>query len=66
MGQQKYSGESNWQHEPRTEHNMDDSFGEGNKTRNWQKNPPREVLDRSEGKKNDSEQSTKKDDKPLP
>lgn len=51
MGTQKYSDEGNWKHEPKTEHPIDDSFGEGNRTRNWQKDPAKKVLDRSEGKK---------------
>lgn len=38
MTSQKTSEESNWQHEPKTEHYVADKFGKGTNTRNWKKN----------------------------
>lgn len=38
MSRQSFSEESNWKHEPHSEHYVDDKFGEGTDTRNWVKN----------------------------
>lgn len=38
MSKQSFGDESNWKHEPKTEHYVEDKFGKGSATRNWKKN----------------------------
>ena len=48
MSNQSFKDESNWKHEPHTEHHVEDKFGKGTDTRNWNKN----LDQRDESKEN--------------
>lgn len=42
MSRQTFRDESNYKHEPHVEHNVDDKFEKGTKSRNWKKNIKKE------------------------
>ncbi len=62
MGRQTYRDESNRKHRPHNEHDVDDKFGKGTQTRNWNKNLKRykDVYNVDDTKLKHVEESEKK------
>jgi DnaK suppressor protein len=48
MSKQSFGDESNWKHEPHSEHYVKDKFGKGTETRNWKKNLDPNVEEQKE------------------
>jgi DnaK suppressor protein len=61
MGTQNYGDESNWKHQPETEHYVEDKYGKGSHTRNWKKNLEEKSEDAADFSK-DEEMTEKKSD----
>jgi hypothetical protein len=65
MGRQTFRDESNRKHKPHAEHYVDDKFGKGNNTRNWNKNVKQEVDAESKDYKGGSDSIDVSEDKPF-